>query len=90
MLQVGGDAALAQKPRAEPRIVADRGIEHPERNRAPLAVACEIHRPGGALSEERINPVPGDLSAGREHAHHARPILRQARTHVAGSQRRAG
>ena len=70
MLEQRGDAALAQEPLAEPGVGGDGRVEHLQRHRAPLGIARQVDGPGGALAQQRLDPVSGDLRARRERVRH--------------------
>jgi len=90
MLEQRGDAALAQEPLAEPGVGGDGRVEHLERHRAPLGIAGQVDGSGGALAQQRLDPVTGDLRARRERVGHGHRAILFAQRRAAGKTRAPG
>ena len=72
MLEQRGDVALAQEPLAEPGVGCERRVEHLQRHGPPVGIPREVDGPGGTLTQQRLDPVAGDVRARREQVRHAR------------------
>ena len=88
MLEQRGDVALPQETLAEPGVGCERRVEHLQRHRPPVGIAREMDGPGCTLTQQRLDPVAGDVRARREQMRHAsrsysRPSSRASRAPAA-------
>jgi hypothetical protein len=80
MVERGGELGLADEPLAEPLVLRELGREYLERDLALQAdVLGEVDRAHPPAAEGRLDPVPLELTAGRNPRAHAGNVLHTGR-----------